>query len=136
MSENAYVREYGNMHATALTREMHERTCGYWYTITDGAMAHTAFRTRDELACWLAERGLSLGTPLPDTTGAYGTTAVVGSYRTLVDRDTARFEALNPILITKVWDNGERTLAKVSEDAEGIRTVHLMNVNYRERATA
>ena len=37
--ENAYVREFDNLHVTALNREMHERTVGYWYTVTSGAVA-------------------------------------------------------------------------------------------------
>ena len=60
--ENAYVREFDNLHVTALNREMYERTVGYWYTVTCGATAHTAFRTREELDQWLSERGL-LGFP-------------------------------------------------------------------------
>jgi hypothetical protein len=131
MTENTYIREYGNLYVASLTREMHERTCGYWYTVTNGATAHTAFRTRAELDDWLAERGLSLATSLPRDAGVYGSTAVVGSYRTSMDRDVARFDAIAPILVTQVLDNGKRTLAKVTEDERRVRTVHFVNVNYR-----
>jgi hypothetical protein len=130
MTENTYIREYSNLNATSLTREMHERTCGYWYTVTNGAMAHTAFRTRAELDEWLAERGLSLAAPLPHDIGVAGWSAVTGSYRTSMDRDRARFEAIVPMLVTTVLSNGERTLAKVTDDGD-MRTVHFMNVNYR-----
>lgn len=128
--ENAYVREFDNLHATALNREMHERTVGYWYTVTSGATAHTAFRTRDELDQWLSERGLALASPLPKTGGEWATTEVIGRYRSVMDRDPERFESLSPILVTTVWDNGELVPAKITED-DGVRTVHFVNVNYR-----
>lgn len=128
--ENAYIREFDNLHATALNREMHERTAGYWYTVTCGATAHTAFRTQDELHQWLTERGLALAAVLPATVGEWATTAVLGSYRSNMDRDRDRFNALVPTLETTVWDNGERVPAKITEEG-GIRTVHYLNVNYR-----
>ena len=128
--ENAYVREFDNLHVTSLNREMHERTVGYWYTVTSGATAHTAFRTREELDQWLSERGLSLASPLPQAAGEWATTQVIGRYRSVMDRDLDRFESLDPILVTTVWDNGELVPAKITED-DGVRTVHLVNVNYR-----
>jgi hypothetical protein len=128
---NAYTREHGNLRATSLTREMHEHTCGYWFTVTSGAMAHTAFRTRNELDVWLAERGLTLSNALLDA-GEWSTTAISGSYRTSLDRDIDRFDAIIPLLTTRVMDNGQFTPAKITEDEwYGIRTVHYMNVNYR-----
>lgn len=145
-AENTYVREYDNLRATSLTREMHERTCGYWFTVTSGATAHTAFRTRAELDTWLAERGLTLAPlgwawetesgrhvslPLQDA-GKFSTVAITGSYRASMDRDAERFNAIAPLLETRVMDNGEWTPAKITE-ADGVRTVHYMNVNYRER---
>jgi hypothetical protein len=129
MSENTYIREYGGLRATSLDRKGHERTCGYWYVVTNGATPHTAFRTRDEVDVWLYERGLSLAQSLPDA-GTWATTEITGSYRTSMDRDAARFGAIDPILVTKQMDNGVWTLAKVTED-DGVRTVHFMNVNYR-----
>lgn len=143
-AENTYIREYDNLRATSLTREAHERTCGYWFTVTSGATAHTAFRTRAELDTWLAERGLTLAplgwawengkhvpTPLRDA-GEFSTVEIIGRYRVSMDRDAERFNAIVPLLETRVMDNGEWTPAKVTE-ADGVRTVHYMNVNYRER---
>lgn len=143
-TDNTYIQEYGNLYAASLTREAHERTCGYWYTVTNGAVAHTAFGTRAELDTWLSERGLTLGighlwasgrrieSRLADA-GIGSHVPIVGSYRKSMDRDAARFDAIQPILVTKQMDNGELTLAKVTEDSAGVRTVHFMNVNYRER---
>lgn len=128
--DNAHVQEYDNLWAHTLTHEMHERTVGYWFTITAGAVAHTAFRTREELDRWLGERGLTLATDLPAAGEDGGTAKVVGRYRTNMDRDVARFDALEPIIYTTVTDNGEHTPAKITEE-NGVRTVHFVNVNYR-----
>ena len=77
----SYTRHYDKLYATTLTREQHERTCGYWFTVTNGATAHTAFATRAGLDRWLAERGLSLENELPEA-GTWGTTRVAGQYCT------------------------------------------------------
>ncbi len=130
--DNAHIREFDNLHATALNREMHERTAGYWYTVTCGATAHTAFRTRQELDQWLSERGLVLAQPLP-TSGEWATTPVIGRYRSVSDRDPERFESLEPVLLTTTLDNGESVPAKITEE-DGVRAVHVVNVNYRHRS--
>lgn len=142
--ENAYVQTFTRLRATSLSQEAHEGTCGYWFTITAGAIAHTAFKTRGEMDTWLAERGLRLeplgwrfdegrhvDCPLQDA-GTTSTVAIVGGYHRVSHRDVAAFDALEPILTTRVMDNAEMTLAKVTE-AEGVRSIHHMNVNYRER---
>ncbi|MEB3023055.1 MULTISPECIES: hypothetical protein [Mycolicibacter] len=131
--ENAYVQEFDAMYVTALSPEMHERTCGYWYTVTNRAVAHTAFRTAEELYQWLAERGLELASPLPDLGEGGASIPVIGRYRSVMDRDWHRFDQLDPILVTEVTDNAERTPAKITQDCDGVRVVHFMNVNYRER---
>ena len=128
--ENPYITEYGNLRATSLNREQHERTCGYWYTVTSGATAHTAFRTWSELHRWLTERGLTLDGPLSYYTGEWATATITGSYRKASHRDVTVFDALQPVRTTRVMDNGCMTPAKITE-ADGIRTIHYMNVNYR-----
>ncbi len=128
--ENAYIREFDDLHVTALNQEQHDRTAGYWYTVKCGALAHTAFRTQGELSQWLSERGLALADVLPETIGEWAHATVIGRYRSNMDRDRDRFEALVPMLVTTVWDNAELVPAKITEE-DGIRTVHYMNVNYR-----
>jgi hypothetical protein len=51
---------------TVLDAAMHERTCGYWYTITKRSTAHTAFATRRELENWLSTNNLKLTAPLTE----------------------------------------------------------------------
>ena len=43
-----YKQTYDSLHATTLDPEQHKRTCGYWFIVTNGAMAHTAFATRGD----------------------------------------------------------------------------------------
>lgn len=124
---------YSSLHATALTPEMHERTCGYWYTVTNGAMAHTAFATRAGLDRWLRERNLKLAVELPSEHGLWGTTRIVGGYRERSHMIEAEFYAVDPVVITPVLSNGDYTLGLIDEDANGLRTVHHLNPNVRTR---
>jgi hypothetical protein len=139
----SYAQVYDKLFAHSLTPEAHERTCGYWFTVTSGAMAHTAFATRAGLDRWLSERGLSLENELP-AAGSPGTTRIIGEYRDethgefLSDdfRDgmgEGDFYSLRPILATATWSNGRITLALITEDADGIRTVHTLNPNVKTR---
>ena len=34
-----YTQTYDQLYATSLTRVVYERTCGYWFTVTNGSMA-------------------------------------------------------------------------------------------------
>jgi hypothetical protein len=51
-------------HLCVLGPDQHQRTCGYWYTITRHAISQTAFRTEDELRAWLTQNALGLSHPL------------------------------------------------------------------------
>jgi hypothetical protein len=150
MSENTTARRsanhaqvYASLWATSLTPEFHEKTCDYWFTVTNGSTAHTAFATRAGLNRWLAERGLALENNLPDA-GTFGTTRVTGEYRTLshgefISRDyrdgmgEGDWPPPNPVLATAAMSNGNYTLALITEDEDGIRTVHTLNPNVKTR---
>ena len=129
----SYVRIYGNLYATAITPEHHERTCNYWFTVTSGATAHTAFTTRKGLDRWLDERGLSLENDLPEA-GTFGTSKVLGEYREESHGEMSEgdFYDLAPVLVTSEMSNGRYTLALITEE-EGIRTVHTLNPNVKTR---
>lgn len=124
--------EYGSLRVASLNPEQHERTCGYWYTVTSGAMAHTAFATREGLDQWLRERNLSLRNDLP-ARGEWGVSAIVGTYRRRSTMDVDEFEAIEPIIATPVMSNGAYTLGLITEDSDGVRTVHYLNPNVRSR---
>jgi hypothetical protein len=131
-TQSGYTREVTSLWATSLTEEQHEKTCGYWYTVTSGAMAHTAFATRAGLDRWMWERGLTLDTDLPEQ-GEFGTSRINGTYRSCSHLDPAEFEMVRPVLATAELSNGDYTLGLVSEDDDGVRTVHYLNPNVKTR---
>ena len=138
-----YTQTYDQLYAASLTREQHERTCGYWFTVTNGSMAHTAFATRAGLDRWLSERGLSLENDLPDA-GTWGTTRVLGTYRTASHGEFSPTEdnpyrmvegdwtSVRPTMATAEMSNGDYTMALVTEE-DGVRTVHTLNPNVKTR---
>ena len=137
-----YTLVYDKLYATSLTPEFHEQTCGYWFTVTCGSTAHTAFATRAGLDRWMSERGLSLENDLPDA-GTFGSTRVVGEYRTASHGEFVSdnpsdsmgegdFYSLQPIAATASMSNGRYTLALITED-DGMRTVHTLNPNVKTR---
>lgn len=127
-----YTVKYSNMQVTALTPEWHERTCNYWYTVTCGATAHTAFTTRRGLDRWMTERGLRLDGKLPEATGEFATMRVIGEYYRASHMDEAEFYAVRPVVITAAMSNARYTLALIDE-ADGVRTVHTLNPNVKTR---
>lgn len=118
------------LRVSRLSLDYHLRTCGYWYTVTCGAFAHTAFATRAGLDRWLQERGLRLAGKLDEEPSHC---EVIGTYRTnshLHDADT--FESLQGDR-TRTLSNGDWVLAIITQDEDGIRTVHTLNPNVRTR---
>jgi hypothetical protein len=125
-------KTYDNLHLCVLNREQHERTCGYWYTVTDGySTSHTAFRTRYALGKWLEKCGLALTVQLTDA-GVFSCQPIAGAYRTemhYTEDELAAWDALLPVAITREMSNGDYTEGRVTLDADGIRTVHVLNPN-------
>lgn len=123
---------YADLWAQHLSPEHHQRTCGYWYTVTNHATSHTAFATREHLDCWLAERGLHL---VADITAEGSYSRIAGGYRRAVHiLPPAEFEQLAG-LRTRALGNGDYTLAIISTDADGQRTEHTLNCNVPGRPT-
>jgi len=145
----SYTQTYSNLYVTSLDQHFHEQTSGYWFTVTNAATAHTAFRTRAGLDRWLNERGLSLESELPEA-GSIGTSKVIGEYRTkshgvfsdepyspdypdgprkMIEDD---FYDLTPVAVTAEMSNGRYTLALITEE-DGVRTIHTLNPNVKTR---
>lgn len=117
-----------------LTSEQHQRTCNYWYTITERAAPHTAFTSEAGLQNWLTERGIALTQPLTKP-GEWSSQPLAGSYVTkshYTPEDVAYFNQLDALITTRTPSNGNYTLAKITE-TDGIRTVHTLNPNAKER---
>jgi hypothetical protein len=121
-----------------LDAESRKRTCGYWYLVRETSFAHTAFRTRAGLLLWLAERGIRMSESPPDE-GVWSYQLLIGEYRAEMHHSFVRddggraaieaFEALAPVLVTRTLSNGDYVVAKITRDADGIRTVHTLNPN-------
>ena len=118
-------REHGPFWVSHLTPEQHARTCGYWFTVTESATPHTAFATREGLDTWMRLRGLELDQDLPHE----GSARILGTYRERCYMDPAQFEAVDSGRLFRTLDNAEYTLGKITEDADGVRVVHYVNVN-------
>ncbi len=121
---------HDSLHACHLDEASHRRTCGYWYTVTSGSFAHTAFRTRAGLDRYMSERGLSLDGSLEAQPSHC---KILGSYRTESHfHDAADFQAIDGER-SRTLSNGDYVEAIISLDADGLRTVHTLNPNVRDR---
>ena len=127
-----FLQTYTNFWLACLDPEFHERHQGYWYTITSGSFAHTAFHTKGALMQWLDERGLKLPEPLPPKRGVYKSMRIEGEYRVASYLSIEVFMKINPVLKIAQLDNGRYTLGKVTEE-NGVRTIHHLNCNIKRR---
>lgn len=126
-------QEHKNLTVCKLTPEQHERTCGYWYVVTSGAMPHTAFATRAGLNRYMRERGLELAKSLSDVRDEHDVSPINGFYRTeshLYDSDS--FESI-PGERTRTMSNGDYVVGILEHGADGVVTVHTLNPNVRTR---
>jgi len=114
-----------------LTPDRHKTTCGYWYTVTCGTLAHVAFATREHLDLWLSERGLAIA---GDISESGSSSVIVGQYRETCHMNPAGLDGLTGI-DTRRLSNAEYTRAVIVTDSGGIRNVHYLNVNIRSRIT-
>jgi len=123
----SYVSTYHRLWLACLDQEGHDRTVGYWYTITTAsATAHTAFRQRSSLLRWVEERGLSIIGELP-AHGVHQVHRIEGTYRTALHADRTEFDATTIGGIrTRTLGNGDWTLAIITTDPDGDRTVHTL----------
>lgn len=125
------TRTYTGFYVSHLTPEQHKQTCNYWYTVTCQATAHTAFTTREGLDRWLAERGLAIVGNFPPAD--WWCSPVLGTYRErsyLHDAD--EFYKLQGDR-TRTLSNGDYVEAIITTDADGIKTVHTLNPNVKDR---
>lgn len=118
------VRTYKDLYLACLTSEMHEGTCGYWFTVrTDGgSLPHTAFRTRAALLHWMGERNLCLSAPLPVRVGQYQWQRLLGSYRVALWPGPV---TTLPGFATRVVNNGQYTEARIERDQKDVVTIHI-----------
>ena len=122
---------HANLHLITCDQDHHDRTCGYWYIVQSGAMANCAFSRRESFMQFLSERGLELTEELPSHTER-SFQSIAGSYRTQMHGSYDEFFALSGTR-TRTLSNGQYTVAIITQDDDGIRTVHTLNPNCRDR---
>lgn len=128
-----YVEKYDGLMVCSLTPEWNKRTCNYWYTVTSHATSHTAFNQLSSLHKWMDERGLTLKSELPPH-GEHGVVWIVGEYRRQAHMSYDEFYNLpNVVVESKTLSNGDYVRARITQDLDGIRTVHTLNPNCRQR---
>lgn len=116
----------------SLDSEGHAKTCDYWYLVQNHAFSHTAFNRCASFLQWLEERGLKLTAELPEHGTFSGWIRIEGSYRQQYHNSYDEFYALQGYR-TRTLSNGDYTLAIITNDADGIKTVHTLNPNCHDR---
>lgn len=115
-------------HVTAEWRDRNNSP--YWYLVTANFGSHNAFVTRAGLDRFLSERNLILRNAIDDPgEGSF----IIGSFREALHITTpAEFEKITG-LHTYAMSNADWTLGIISDDPDGIRTVHVLNPNIYAR---
>lgn len=127
------TRTYNNLTFASITPEQHARTCGYWYLVQQNHTPYTAFATLEAFYRWAGERGLSVDESKIPAKGQHSYQQISGSFREACHMDPVAFNAIEGDE-TRQLDNGSYTAGKITTDADGLRTVHYLNCNVKERA--
>lgn len=132
VARKSYAKTNKKLYLCTLNPEWNKKTCDYWYTVeVECSTPHTAFNRRESLLQYLQERGLELTEPLPE----HGTSSgqwLKGEYREEMHWSYDEFFALRGIR-TRALSNGDYTLAIITTDEDGLRTVHTLNPNCHDR---
>jgi hypothetical protein len=133
-----FAQKHDDMHACHLDERQHARTCGYWYTVTEGAMSHVAFATRAGLDRWMHERGLVFADPMPANREDFWTGKIIGHYYRNCELYSQDDWANLPGVLVETWEvnNGDYTEAKITRHPDGSMIVNLVNCNCKWRKVA
>jgi hypothetical protein len=124
--------QYTNFWLITLDADGNKKTCDYWYLIqTYGGTAHTAFNQLSSLRQWASERGIPLPESLPER-GTHSSHKLIGAYRQQMHGSYDEFFALKGVR-SRTLSNGDYTLAIITDDEDGIKTVHTLNPNCHDR---
>ncbi len=132
---DGYTRRIDGMSLCCLTEDYHKRTCGYWYTVTNKSMAHTAFCNAWALKRWLWERGLRLPEPLPAKRGESGYMHIDGAYtECLAICEPEEWAGITPILGRGIGlQNGDYVDVIFTSELDGTVRELKLNPNCRCR---
>jgi hypothetical protein len=116
---------YANMRVTRLGEESHNRTCGYWYTVTCGAMAFTAFRSRRALDMWMRRCNLQFEGLESNLDNAGDSVKIQNGFTHVCHWRSTTMPAGEPV---PVMSNGEYVQG-VRAVEDGYVTIHFPNPN-------
>ena len=125
------VQTHSSLSFARFDRTMRERHGNYWCVVESECRAHTAFRTPGGAMRWMQERGLALSEPVPEE-GPYSYQRLIGSYREALHCSYDVFYSLVGTR-TREMSNGSYTMAIITNDEDGLRTVHTLNCNCADR---
>jgi hypothetical protein len=126
-----HVQTHSRLSLARFDETMRERHGNYWCAVESECRAHTAFRTPGSAMRWLEERGLTLSEPVPEE-GPYSYQRLIGSYREALHCSYDVFYSLDGTR-TRAVSNGSYTMAIITNDEDGLRTVHTLNCNLADR---
>lgn len=100
-------------------------------------MAHTAFRTREELQLWLSERELTLSRPIPEKLGEWAVIAIEKAYtQNLLLCSPEEWNAIEGVVRTGIGlQNGDLVETKFTREPDGTIQEIKLNPNCRWRKT-
>jgi hypothetical protein len=126
-----HVQTHCSLSFARFDRIMRERHGNYWCVVESECRAHTAFRTPGGAMRWMQERGLALSEPVTEE-GPYSYQRLIGSYREALHCSYDVFYSLVGTR-TREMSNGSYTMAIITNDEDGLRTVHTLNCNCADR---
>lgn len=92
-------------------------------------MALTAFNKREHFLQWLEDRNLTLESELAEH-GTNGYVRINGTFLKTAWTKKTQFNRIKALKKFPMLNNGRYTVGKITENAEGVRMIHYMNINY------
>jgi hypothetical protein len=126
-----HVQTHSSLSFARFDQTMRKRHGNYWCVVESECRAHTAFRTPSGAMRWMQERGLTLSEPVTEE-GPYSYQRLIGSYREALHCSYDVFYSLVGTR-TRAVSNGSYTMAIITNDEDGLRTVHTLNCNCADR---
>lgn len=120
---------YGSLHFYEKKDPKKLKEGAYRYIITNGAIAHTAFHTKEGLDRWLKDTGIKLS----KQTDHWGHPLLKGTYSKIsMSGNQEKLDAWaqkRGLRKTKILDNAKFTTAWIKEGKRG-NTIYYLNPNY------
>lgn len=120
---------YNDMVCYHYDEQRAKQTAGpYQYVIQNKGMSYVAFCNLSSMMMWMEERGLSLDKMIDVNSWVN----VQGKHREVAHMETVANFNLRGGRRSMIMSNGDWTECVINDD-DGIRTIHYLNVNVRDR---